>query len=227
MPIIVDYSVEKRPIAVSTIIERASLVLNDEDHVRWTVEELIEWVNEGAVAIVSARPSAGARLIAFPLAAGTQQHIPDDVVQLIDVIRNVATDGVTPGRAIRKTERHLLDSADPDWHTRPGKSVIKHYTYDDRTTAVFHVYPPALENTWVQVAYAKMPEEVDSPDDTLGLNVEFADALLNYVLYRCYSKDSEFSNGGMAAAFYQAFTTAMGNNAAGEQSASPTNKVPA
>lgn len=227
MPIIVDYVVDVRPIEVTSIIKRAGMVLNDEDHIRWEVEELIEWINEGVGAIVSARPSAGARVVAFPLVAGTQQKIPDDVVQLIDVIMNVSEEGAVPGRAIRKTERHLLDSADPDWHTRTGKSVIKHYTYDDRMPAVFHVYPPALANTWVKVAYSKMPEDVTTADDTIGLNVEFADALLNYVLYRCYSKDSEFSNAGVANAFYQAFTTSLGNNAAGEQSVTPTNKVPA
>jgi hypothetical protein len=227
MPIVVDYAVEKRPIEVSSIIKRAGLTLNDEDHLRWTIEELLEWINEGTGAIVSARPSAGARIVAFPLSAGTQQEIPDDVVQLIDVIMNVSDEGAVPGRAIRKTERHLLDSADPDWHIRPGKPVIKHYTYDDRTPAIFHVYPPALANTWVKVAYSKIPDDVSGADDTIGLNVEFADALLNYVLYRCYSKDSEFSNAGVANAFYQAFTASMGNNAAGEQSTTPTNKVPA
>ncbi|MND20860.1 hypothetical protein D3C76_48020 [compost metagenome] len=227
MPIIVDFATEVRPIAVSSLIYRAGLLLQDEEHVRWTTLELIEWINEAAGAVIRLKPSAGARRAIFAMESGSLQKLDDTVVQLIDVVRNIGQDDVTPGRAIRKAERHLLDSANPDWHAMKAASTLKHFIYDDRTPAVFYVYPPSVNGAKVEIMYAVLPEEVDSPDDHLDMNIEYADSILNYVLFRCWSKDDEYANANMANAYYQAFLGSMGAGDTGEQSATPSNKVPA
>ena len=227
MPIIIDYDIEVRPIAVSSLIYRAGLLLQDEEHVRWTTLELIEWINEAAGALVRLKPAAGARRALFALEAGSLQHLEDTVVQLIDVVRNIDADNVTPGRAVRRAERHLLDSADPEWHAMPGSTIIRHYLYDDRMPSLFYVYPPAASGAQVEMIRSVLPEEITSPDDQLELNVEFADSILNYVVFRCLSKDSEYASASMASGYYQAFTASMGAGEAGEQTTTPTNKVPA
>jgi hypothetical protein len=214
-------------ISVATLIQRAGFLLQDESHVRWTVAELISWINEGAGALVTVRPSAGSKLVVLTLVAGTQQQLDDDVVQLLDVVRNVGADGVTPGGAIRLAERHLFDSADPSWHTRAGKATIKHYIYDDRTPDVFYVYPPALANTKVQASITAMPALVVTGTDSLQLDTQFESALVNYVVFRALAKDSEYANGAIATGYYQAFQAALGGKDAGEQSVSPNTKVPA
>jgi hypothetical protein len=214
-------------ISAATLIERSGFLLQDDDHVRWTVPELISWINEAAGALVTIRPSAGAKLVILPLAAGTQQLLGDDVVQLLDVVRNVGADGVTPGRAIRLAERHLFDSADPDWHTRAGKATIKHYIYDDRTPNVFYVYPPALADTKVQASITAMPAPVLTEADDLDLDAQFESALVNYIVFRALAKDSEYASGAIATGYYQAFQAALGGKDAGEQSVSPNTKVPA
>lgn len=214
-------------ISAATLIERSGFLLQDDDHVRWTVPELISWINEAAGALVTLRPSAGAKLVVLPLAAGTQQTLDDDVVQLLDVVRNVGADGVTPGRAIRLAERHLFDSADPDWHTRAGKATIKHYIYDDRTPNVFYVYPPALAGAKVQASITAMPPQVLTEADDLQLDNQFESALVNYIVFRAMAKDSEYANGAVATGYYQAFQAALGGKDAGEQSVSPNTKVPA
>jgi hypothetical protein len=214
-------------ISVATLIQRSGFLLQDEEHVRWTVTELISWINEAAGALVTVRPSAGAKLAVLSLAAGTQQSLDDDVVQLLDVVRNVGADGLTPGRAIRLAERHLFDSADPDWHTRAGKASIKHYIYDDRTPNAFYVYPPALAGTKVQASLTVMPPPVLTATDSLQLDNQFESALVNYIVFRALAKDSEYANGAIATGYYQAFQAALGGKDNGEQSVSPNTKVPA
>jgi hypothetical protein len=214
-------------ISVATLIQRAGFLLQDEDHVRWTVPELVSWINEAAGALVTLRPSSGAQLVTLVLVAGTQQLLDDNVVQLLDVVRNLGADGVTPGRAIRLAERHLFDSADPDWHTRAGKAVIKHYLYDDRTPNVFYVYPPALAGTRIQGSLSVMPASISAGTDNLALDSQFESALVNYVVFRAFAKDSEYANGAIATGYYQAFQAALGGKDAGEQSVSPNTKVPA
>lgn len=214
-------------ISVATLIERAGFLLQDEEFVRWTIPELISWINEAAGALVTMRPSAGAQVVVLTLKAGTQQLLDDKVVQLLDVVRNLEADETTPGRAIRLAERHLFDSSDPDWHTRPGKAVIKHYIYDDRTPNVFYVYPPALDGIKVQASLTSMPTLVTDQTDTLELDNQFESALVNYVVFRAMAKDSEYANGAIATGYYQAFQAALGGKDAGEQSVSPNTKVPA
>lgn len=226
MPIIVDVVNDKRPIKVSTLIKRAGLLLQDEEHIRWTVAELIDWINEAAATLVVMRPGAGARLDSVSLSAGSVQILDSSVVQLLDVVRNVGADGA-PGRAVRLAERHLIDSHDPDWHSKPGSSVIKHYLYDDRSPNTFFVYPPALPGTQVQIVYSVLPDEVTEEDDELNLSAEYADAVLNQVMFRCLSKDSEYANGQMALAYQSAFMGMVGSKNNSEESTTPSLKVPA
>lgn len=227
MPIIIDYAVEVRPIPVTNLIYRAGLLLQDEDHVRWTTAELIEWINEAAGAVIRLKPAAGAHRAIFALTTGSRQTLDGSVVQLIDIVCNIGADDVTPGRAIRMTERHLLDSANPNWHSMTPASTVRHYTYDDRTPGTFYVYPPAAAGAKVEIMYAVLPDEVDSVDDNLGMNVEYTDSVLNYLIFRCLSKDSEYASAAMATGYYQAFVSSMGAGDAGEQTTTPTNKAPA
>lgn len=227
MPIIIDYVTEVRPIPVANLVYRAGLLLQDEDHVRWTVPELIEWINEAVSAVVRLKPAAGARRALFALEPGARQTLDGSVVQLIDIVCNIGADAVTPGRAVRLTERHLLDSANPDWQSMPASSTVRHYTYDDRVPTLFYVYPPAAVGAKVEILRAVLPDDVTNIGDNVGLTLEYADSLLNYVVFRCLSKDSEYAGAQMATGYYQAFTASMGAGEAGEQTTTPTHKVPA
>ena len=221
MPIVLDYTAEKIPVIASIIVDRCGILLNDTEHVRWETDELLGWINEGVGAIINMRPAAGSHISILPLMSGSQQALGDDVVQLLDVVRNIGSDGITPGRAITITDRALLDSVDPEWHSGAKKSTIYHYSYDDRLPRVFWVYPPAVAGTKVEIAYASLPESVDSVDDSVGIGMEYADALVNYVCFRAFAKESEFANGAIAATYYGAFQTALGIEVAGAQASSP------
>jgi hypothetical protein len=227
MPIILDYSAEVRPIKVANLIYRAGVLLQDEDHVRWTEAELIDWINEGTIALVRLKPAANARRAVFGLEPGSLQSLDGNVVQLIDIVHNVSGENNVPGRAIRKTERHLLDSTNPNWHNMTPSTTVRHYTYDDRLPTHFYVYPPAASGARVEIVTALLPEDAVNSDDNLSVNLEYADTILNYIVYRCYSKDSEYANAGMATAYYQAYIASMGSGESGEQTSTPTNKVPA
>ena len=226
MPIIIDYNSELRPIPVKTLINRAGLVLQDEEHIRWTIAELIEWINEGVGAIIRLKPSAGARRGAFALKPGARQTLDGADIQLIDITCNLGPDDITPGRAVRKTDRHLLDSTNPDWQHMPPSMIVRHYTYDDRVPTQFYVYPPAATGARVELMRAVIPDDVANIEDDAGLSIEYADSLLNYVVFRCLSKDSEYAGAQMATGYYNAFTASMTGGEGGEQNATPSAQVP-
>lgn len=206
-------------IAVSDIAARVAYLLIDPDHIRWSMEELIAWMNESAGAIMTRRPAAFARRSVVALQAGTLQNITG--VMLLDVVRNFAANGTTPGAIIRRTDRQLLDDSDPEWHTAKPKSVVKQYTYDDRTPQIFYVYPPVTAGVKVEVLDAALPEPISADTDSLAIGSEYLEAVLNYVCYRCNTKDSEYASPALAISFYQAFEAALGIKSQTQIAASP------
>lgn len=207
-------------IPASDVITKVGFLLIDSQHVRWTVPELIGWINEAMGAILTRRPAAFARRSIQELVAGSVQTIPTGSAMLLDVVRNI-TAANTPGEAIRRTDRQLLDDSDPNWHTSKPKAAVKQYTYDDRTPQIFYVYPPVVDGVKVEVLEAALPATIDSEGDSLDIGAEYLEAVTNYVCYRCNSKDSEFSSPSAAVAFYQAFESALGIKSQTQAAASP------
>lgn len=207
-------------IPASDILLRAADVLQDTDHVRWSTDELLRWVNDAAREVILYRPSAHSVTEVVSLKAGTYQEIPDGGVQLLDVIRNMGMDGNRPGTVIRHTDRSLLSDQNPEWHRSSPGSSIYHYTFDDRNPKGFYVWPAAREGLQVEMLYSCLPAEVTSDTDTLDMGREYINPIVSYVVYRAFCKDSEYAQGNVAAAHYQAFATTMGISGQSEGSES-------
>lgn len=215
-------------LTMQAVDDRVSDLLIDPDRERWTAEERVRWANEAMGAIMTRRPAAFARRIVHTLVAGVYQTLPEDSSVLLDVSRNMKADGITSGRPIRRTDRQLLDDSDPDWPINKPKTEVRQYVFDERVPKAFWVYPPVVAGTKVELLDAALPAEISSLADTLAISAEYLEAVVNYVCYRCNSKDSEFANGAIAAAFYQAFEAALGVKNQSQQAVSPnqpTNSV--
>lgn len=208
-------------IAVSDIAARVAYLLIDPSHIRWQMEELVAWINESAGAILTRRPAAFARRNVVSLSEGTLQNIPENGSILIDIVRNIGQDGVTPGKVIRRIDRQAIDDSDLDWHTASKKTAVAQYTYDDRMPRIFYVYPPVVAGTKVELMDSALPSLVSGIEDQFDINAEYMEAVVNYVCYRCNTKDSEFASPALAISFYQAFETALGIKNQTQVAASP------
>lgn len=207
-------------ILVSDLVRRLSNMMSDDDKVRWTESERIDWFNDAASEIIVRRPAARSVTERLTLVAGTLQQGPDGTVQVLDIIRNIKASGAA-SKAIRITDRQGLDDADPDWHAMRAAET-RHYMIDERSPTSFYVYPPAAAGALVDALLATLPDKVNSATDTLDMRAEFINALLNWAMYRCHTKDSEYGNGAVAALHYQAFTDAIGAPAQAAQVNSAT-----
>lgn len=205
------------PIRAGDVITRAQLVLNDNDppYVRWERPEMFGWLNDAACEVVIRRPAARAVTGTINLVAGTKQAIPAGGLELLDVVRNIS------GRSIRRTDRQLLDDSAPDWHSMKQSSTVRQYTFDERTPTVFYVYPPAKVGAQIEALYSAAPPAVAEEDDELDLDRAYMGPLVSYILYRALAKDSEYANGALAAAHFQAFNEALGANNQMTAAASP------
>jgi hypothetical protein len=197
-------------ITAADVITRATDLIQDQTNVRWPVEELMRYLNDGRREICIVRPDIYATTSVVTLAAGTKQAVPADGRRLLDVVRNIAVDGVTPGRAIRIVEREVLDAQRPNWHTEAA-GAVRHFMFDERTPREFFVYPPASATTKVQLSYSKTPVEIVDPNTELSDEDIYTSALVDYVCYRAFSKDAEYAgNTERAALHYSQFMSSLG-----------------
>lgn len=207
---------------VTDLVARANKVLVDNGYVRWPKDELLGWLNSALSALCQRRPDANSVTELVTLAAGTKQAIPAAGERLLTVHRNAA------GRPVTKIEREYLDDQNSGWHTEPASAVIYHYAYDDRTPAVFWVYPPANAGVQLEISYAKPAPVVsvsnwDTDVQVIPVADSWVEPLLDYMLYRAFSKDAKHGNQSRSANHYQAFRQAIGEDTQADISMSPNN----
>jgi len=188
------------------IINRCRITLYDIGKKNWTDDELLTWLNAGQLAIVQRRPDAKTYNGDFLCDANCRQSLPNDGVRLIRVNRNVGSS------AVRMIDRMTLDDIDPDWQETTGTDV-EFYAFSDKEPRIFWVYPTPSEGHLLDVSYSLVPATisiVNFENDTqkLGIDDTFADALMDYMLFRAFSKDSEFADSAQRAAnHWQAYDT--------------------
>ena len=98
----------------------------------------------------------------------------------------------------------------PNWHSAEGEEVI-HYTFNPLEPRSFYVYPIGEKD--VELIYARAPDQVTKADN-MALPDVYANALLDYILYRAYTKDAEeAANRELAQTHYVRFTESLGMKA--------------
>jgi hypothetical protein len=204
-------------ILASAIVDKAEVVLQDTTNVRWIADELLGWLNDAQREIVLAKPDAFVVTKAVQLTSGTKQTIgganTTDAIMLLKVVRNLGPDGITPGKAIRTVPSEVLDANRPGWHSEVPTAAVSNVVYDPRAPKQFYVYPQNDGTQYVELMYSATPPIVAALGNTITLDDVFANAILDYILYRAYSKDAEYAgNAERANRHYGAFISALGMN---------------
>lgn len=198
---------------VSDVISRVRSILNDADATgyRWTDAEFRDAINDAQGLIAVYRPDAFVVDTVATLAAGTKQTLPTGGYRLLDVIRNIGSDGATPGRAIRPTDRDTLDAYDPYWHTNTKKNEVKNFIYDERNTNVYYVNPPVNAGVKAQIVYAKRPTTLTANTDDLAIAESYFEPVVLFTLFRAYAKEADYGgNAQLAASYLSLFASILG-----------------
>ena len=199
-------------LTTTPVLSRVSTLLQDTTNIRWTKAELLNYLSDAQREVCFLKPDAHAKTATLTLTADTKQAIPADGVTLIDVVRNMTG----TKRAPRAVTREILDAQIPGWHSSTPAAEVQHFTFDPQNQKIFYVYPPNTGTGSLEIVYAASPVEL-TDGATLAIDDVWMPALVNYVMYRCYSKDAEYAaNAQLAAAYYQAFTGQMGAKTAAE-----------
>lgn len=198
-----------------TIIDKASLLLGDASQTRWFVSELLSYLNDGQTEIALLVPNCNPVTVSVQLVAGSRQTAPVDSIRINGFVRNMGVGGNTPGRVIREVKRAYMDAYVPNWTSSTANAEVIHAIYDaEDDNQTYYVYPPQPATpAQIEIVHSKIPSLI--PNANVGTKITIADyysnALLDYVLYRAFSKDSEYGNQAQrSASHYSAFANAIG-----------------
>ena len=217
---------------VVTLVSKVQTLLQDATSVRWPLSELQGWLNDAYREAVILRPDCSSKTDTFTCAAGPRQTLTaqfPSALRLLDVIRNVSS--VSDKRAVRLIDRRVLDEQRRTWYGETQTATIQHFMFDPRVPKEFLVYPPAATTAQLEIAYSSVPTAHTLSDvqlanlsttEVIRIDDSFANALIDYMMYRAYSKNTESpTNATKAGAYYQAFQNALGAKGQTEAASQP------
>lgn len=212
----------------SDITTRAARLLQDEGYTRWTQAELLQWTGDAQEQIAAIRPDAHVTEAPFALVAGADQSVPETVVvdavtytvtKLLDIKHNIRADS-SAGKAVTFTDHNALSRFDKLWKTRAKKKEADNWMHDNRFPKRFMVQPPNNgDSGMVMCEFATVPPRPSVVTDELALDNRWRDAVIAYVMFRCYAKDAEHT--ARAGEYGQMFASLMGLDGQASRAYSP------
>ncbi|MFL0951053.1 phage adaptor protein [Vibrio parahaemolyticus] len=197
---------------VKDVLDRVHILLEDEEQDIWTREELVMWANDAVLSLTNKKPDAYIKKSVIDLVEGTYQSLPEGGTVLVRVLRDMGTH-----RAVTGLPFSVLDDQNPNWRMPVMSKVVQHYAYDDKDRKHFEVYPSVAAGVKVEILHGAVPERVSLDDDELPLGEEFINIIVDWTLYRAWSKDDEAGDVRRAQMHLQAFMSALGIKSDSEQ----------
>lgn len=203
------------------LIERAEIIAQDATNIRWPKQEWLNGYNDAILFVVNRRPDKAVKNENFVVdETNSKQTLPAGALFLFTIVRNVIS-----GRPIRKLMRNQLDDQYENWHQDTAEN-IDHYMYDERDPTTFYIYPrPLTSGHVIEVCYPFAPDAVAISDfttdtQTIGIDDSFLNPVLDFMLYRAYSKDADHGpNGQRAMTHLQAAEASLGNKTQADSAA--------
>ncbi len=184
----------------SELFDEVGDILNDMEvgfeHLRWPVSDLMQYLNEASSTIALGKPSVFTTVVNLVLGPGSTQRLPDEYARLLDIHFNINRDG-SEGPNVLPGVYALQQAFQKPGCKSPG--VIEVYSAYPGSERFFWVDPPvprALPYTpQIEALVIALPPLVTSPAQPLvypGISAQmYQGALVDWMLYRCYSKDQE------------------------------------
>ncbi|AWK83560.1 DUF6682 family protein [Photobacterium damselae] len=165
---------------VNDIIARVARELIDSAMIRWRREDLVAYLGEAFNAIVVRRPSLSSKTVTLDV-TDSPVSIPEDGFALLSV---ESVDDI----AVQYVLIEKLDQLNPYW--RKEKGAPSCWTKREGEDRRFWLYPQPNESVRVSICYAQAP--IVTPDtDFIDIPPIFLGALIDFMMYRAYSRDSE------------------------------------
>lgn len=183
---------------VSVIVDECERRYNDTDNDTMSASDWLNWYNLAVEALVSIFPRAYTVAKTWQLTASeTVQSIPTGDLRLMRLIRNMGSDGATPGEVIRgPLNMEALDGYNQTWTEDTAQTYIEEYFYDPEIPEQFLCWPPVHASTAVYVygVVSTLPTRAtDADTDDIAIPLAYRPDLEEFMMYLAYSPDDENS----------------------------------
>jgi len=169
------------------LIDAVAAEVADTAHNRWSRDDVAAFVTRAMTWTVVVRPDANTVSEVVQLAQDSEQSISSLVSRALryqGAIRNMGSNGSTPGRAIRDTDKATMDRIAPSWANSAPRATVRDCLFDPNRPDAFWAYPPipATPNVYVELLVAKDPTEVTTSNeaDTVDLTEEYREPVVGY-----------------------------------------------
>lgn len=187
-------------LASDLMSECADDVLDPNYEDRWDQDDWLRYLNSGETQLVYFKPSANPKTDVFVLVEGPRQSLPTSGIELVDITRNMGTDGLTPGDTIHKVDPKDLDETMPAWRSASAAATVLNFMFDPNNRKEFEVYPPQPSSGfgYIEAIYSELPTKIVKSGESyavaINLDDEYAEALKNYMIYRALRIDAQVSD---------------------------------
>ena len=207
------------------VVDAAELYA-DTAYARIEADTWISYLNAGIRALILVRPDAGATTESVQLVAGIKQSLPSAALRLLDIPRNMGTDGSTAGRIITPSKRQHIDYSNLLWPAGSGETYVENFSYDANNPLIYYVTPPVSStvNVYVEMVTSQLPTTLTAVGDTMEVNDIFFEPLVQYMLYKAYAADDEGVEFEKSQAYLQNFFNLLNVEAQVSQSQGPETK---
>ena len=197
-----------------TLIAGCAGDLFDDGYDRWTQPDWLSFLNSGERQLIFFKPTSYIVTTSFVLVEGIPQSLPAGAIELIDIKRNMGTNGTTPGSSILKCDLKELDETVPEWRDDTASATVVHFMFDPNNRNKFDVYPkqPSSDFGYVEADFSDVPTEIPTVNDDINLNDEYSEPLKNYMKFRAYARDAQISEFSYRRSLdaYNLFVTQIG-----------------
>lgn len=212
-----------------TLISQLATDFGDDAYVLISKSEWAQYLNDAQRQVALVRPDSSQSVTSFQLVAGTKQTIPSNGLRLLSVIRNMGSDGATPGRIITMVDRATLDLYDRDWHNATASSPVDSCVLDEKMPKTFYVTPPVPSSpaVYIEANISVLPTEVSDPDnDLIALDDIYVGPLRHWMMHRAYNRESDSPGSQQQASFHlQAFYQSLGIKTRTDMGFSPSTEM--
>jgi hypothetical protein len=189
----------------------------DESNDEYSEQNLVDLYNLAIKEIVNLVPSSSSETRTWRLSPTTQQNIPADAINLVDVISNMGSDGETPGAAIRETTLKVMKALLPGWESDPPAAIIENFFKIPESKTAFMVYPKSDGTGHIMADITILPAIVlwDAGEDwkvaVIGVDDTYSHAIINGMVYIAYDDDSDMpGNTPRSQMYYTRFLQDLG-----------------
>lgn len=161
-----------------------------DEGVTWTESDVYGYINEAVKNIIQRSPEANSKKELIDSAIGIEQVLPDDAVQIINVISNAPDANGVFGDIINEADVVLKDAYSPAWRSSKATGKVLEWMKRSEPTK-FLVWPPMAAISKLYIEYSFYPANVIALTDIIGVTNEFNEPVRTWCLYRTFSRDSD------------------------------------